>query len=68
MASYLHVSFLVIRYERAGNQDLALNLADWVFKSRGVLRVGDVKHHKKGEKEPPQAYTIFDIVVGSILN
>ncbi|XP_045163066.2 dolichyl-diphosphooligosaccharide--protein glycosyltransferase 48 kDa subunit-like [Mercenaria mercenaria] len=54
------------RYEKAGNQDLAMNLADWVFKSRGVLRVGDVKHHKQGEKEPPQAYTIYDMVDYSI--
>lgn len=43
--------------------ELASNLADWVFKSRGVLRVGEVKHHRQGGKEPPQAYTIFDMVV-----
>jgi len=51
------------RFEKAGNLELAMNLADWVFKSRGVLRVGQVKHHIQGEKEPPQAYTIFDMVV-----
>lgn len=54
------------KYEKAGNQELAMNLADWVFKSRGVLRVGEVKHHKQGEKQPPQAYTIFDMVDYSI--
>ncbi|WAR14551.1 OST48-like protein [Mya arenaria] len=54
------------KYGKAGNQELALNLANWVFRSRGVLRVGEVKHHKQGEKEPPQAYTIFDMVDYSI--
>ncbi|KAH3817948.1 dolichyl-diphosphooligosaccharide--protein glycosyltransferase 48 kDa subunit-like [Dreissena polymorpha] len=54
------------KYEKSGNQELALNLANWAFKTRGVLRVGDVKHHKQGEKEPPQAYTIFDMVDYSI--
>lgn len=54
------------RYEKSGNQELALNLADWVFKARGVLRVGQVKHHKQGEKEAPQAYQIYDMVDYSI--
>ncbi|KAL4221286.1 hypothetical protein ACF0H5_019549 [Mactra antiquata] len=54
------------KYEKAGNQELAMNLAEWVFKSRGVLKVGEVKHHKQGDKTPPQAYTIFDMVDYSI--
>ena len=43
-----------------------MNLAAWVFKERGVLRVGKVSHHKVGDKKPPQAYTILDNVVGSV--
>ncbi|KAK3590814.1 hypothetical protein CHS0354_038700 [Potamilus streckersoni] len=54
------------RYDKSGNQELALNLAQWVFKEKGVLKVGTVKHHRKGEKEPPQAYTVTDIVDYSI--
>ncbi|KAL3861042.1 hypothetical protein ACJMK2_007133 [Sinanodonta woodiana] len=54
------------RYEKSGNQELALNLAQWVFKEKGVLKVGTVKHHKKGDKEPPQAYTVTDVVDYSI--
>ena len=41
-----------------------MNLAAWVFKEKGVLRVGKVSHHKVGDKKPPQAYTILDNVVG----
>ena len=41
-----------MRYEKSGNQDLADNLSQWVFKERGVLRVGEITHNKKGEKKP----------------
>jgi len=51
------------RFAVSGNQDLAISLSQWVFKEKGVLRVGKVKHHRVGEKEPPQAYTILDDVV-----
>nr|CAG4643929.1 EOG090X05EE [Lepidurus arcticus] len=54
------------RYEKSGNQDLAEALSRWVFKEEGVLRVGEVKHHKVGEKQPPSSYTILDQVVYSI--
>lgn len=30
-----------------------------------MLRVGAVKQNKQGEKEPPQAYTVFDMVVST---
>jgi oligosaccharyltransferase complex subunit beta len=52
-----------VRFDKSGNEQLALNLADWVFKEKGVLRVGTVKHLKKGEKAPPVAYTVFEEVV-----
>ena len=55
------------RYEKSGNQDLAENLAQWVFKERGVLRVGEITHHKKGDKKPPVAYTITDNVVSILI-
>jgi len=51
------------RFAVSGNQELAVTLSQWVFKEKGVLRVGQVKHHKVGEKVPPQAYTVFDEVV-----
>merc|ERR1712170_338152 len=54
------------RYEKSGNQELVQNLAQWVFKERGVLRVGQVKHHLQGEKNPPEAYTITQDVEYSI--
>jgi hypothetical protein len=58
-----YLQFLFNRFDKSGNEQLALNLADWVFKEKGVLRVGTVKHLKKGEKAPPVAYTVFEEVV-----
>ncbi|XP_031557244.1 dolichyl-diphosphooligosaccharide--protein glycosyltransferase 48 kDa subunit-like [Actinia tenebrosa] len=53
-------------HSRSGNQQVALALANWVFKQQGVLRVGEVKHHKVGENSPPAAYTIEENVFYSI--
>ena len=55
------------RYAKSGNQDLAIALSEWVFKENGVLRVGEVKHHRAGEASPPAAYTIEEDVVISFL-
>lgn len=57
-----------VRYEQTGNRDLAEALSRWVFKEAGVLRVGAVTHHPVGEKTPPAAYTITDLVVSSYRN
>ncbi|XP_025084607.1 dolichyl-diphosphooligosaccharide--protein glycosyltransferase 48 kDa subunit-like [Pomacea canaliculata] len=54
------------KFARSGNQELASNLAQWVFHQKGVLRVGSIKHHRTGEKEPPQAYIINDNIDYSI--
>ena len=40
-----------------------MSLSQWVFKEKGVLRVGTVKHHRVGELSAPAAYTIMDEVV-----
>lgn len=53
------------RFSKAGNQELAIALSEWVFKENGVLRVGEVKHHRAGEVTPPVAYTVEDDVVSS---
>lgn len=51
----------------SGNEVLATqSLTKWVFKEEGVLRFGKVEHHRKGEKTPPEAYTIMEDVVFSI--
>jgi oligosaccharyltransferase complex subunit beta len=54
------------KHKVSGNQDLATTLSQWVFKEKGVLRVGRVKHHKVGETVPPAAYTVYDEVVFSL--
>nr|CAG4643183.1 EOG090X05EE [Ilyocryptus agilis] len=51
---------------KSGNQALSDSLTSWVFKEEGVLRVGNVTHHKAGEKEPPQYYTVSENLVYSI--
>jgi len=53
----------VTRFTQSGNQQLAVSLTQWVFKEKGVLRVGTVKHHRVGESTAPSAYTIMDEVV-----
>nr|CAG4634764.1 EOG090X05EE [Alona affinis] len=51
---------------KSGNQVLSDALTSWVFKDEGVLRVGKVTHHKVGEKEPPQYYTIMEDMMYAI--
>nr|CAG4647873.1 EOG090X05EE [Moina brachiata] len=53
-------------YAKSGNQELSEALTRWVFKEEGVLRVGKVSHHKGGEKEAPQFYTIIETMVYEI--
>ncbi|XP_029292461.1 dolichyl-diphosphooligosaccharide--protein glycosyltransferase 48 kDa subunit [Cottoperca gobio] len=55
------------RHEQTGNMELAEALSRWVFKEAGVLRVGAVTHHPVGERNPPAAYTITDLVEYSIV-
>jgi len=54
------------RYAKSGNEDLVNAMTKWVFQEIGVLRVGKINHHKIGESEPPEAYTVNDMVVGFI--
>lgn len=54
------------KFETSGNQALATALSQWVFKEKGVLKVGEVKHHKKGETSPPDFYIILEQVQYSI--
>uniref|UniRef100_A0A8B9Q0F6 Dolichyl-diphosphooligosaccharide--protein glycosyltransferase 48 kDa subunit n=1 Tax=Apteryx owenii TaxID=8824 RepID=A0A8B9Q0F6_APTOW len=55
------------RYSQTGNYELAIALSRWVFKEEGVLRVGAVSHHRVGERAPPNAYTVTDLVEYSIV-
>lgn len=45
-------------HAKAGNEELSASLTKWLFKERGVLRVGKIKHNVVGEKQSPKAYTI----------
>nr|CAG4644763.1 EOG090X05EE [Leptodora kindtii] len=55
-----------VQYSKSGNEELSEALTRWVFKEEGVLRVGQVKHHRVGENESPQSYTIMEKVVYAI--
>nr|AAO18670.1 dolichyl-diphosphooligosaccharide--protein glycotransferase [Branchiostoma belcheri tsingtauense] len=55
------------KHDKSGNEAFALALSRWVFKEEGVLRGGVVSHHRKGEQEPPTAYTVMEEVVYSIV-
>ncbi|KAF0293206.1 Dolichyl-diphosphooligosaccharide--protein glycosyltransferase subunit [Amphibalanus amphitrite] len=54
------------QFLKSGNEALATALSKWVFHETGVLRAGNVKHHKKGETQPPSEYTVTDQVVYSV--
>lgn len=54
------------QFSKSGNEDLCKTLSRWAFKEEGVIRVGKIEHHRVGEKEPPESYTILDDVVFSI--
>lgn len=49
-------------FQKSNNHAFSSALSAWVFKERGVLRVGGVKHSRVGEKTAPQAYTVEDHV------
>lgn len=51
---------------KSGNQEVVDAITKWVFGATGRLRVSSVVHHKEGEKQPPQAYTITEPVIYQI--
>lgn len=53
-------------HKKSGNQDVATAISKWVFGEVGRLRVVSVSHHKGGEKDAPQSYTINEPVVYTI--
>nr|CAB3236718.1 dolichyl-diphosphooligosaccharide--protein glycosyltransferase 48 kDa subunit [Phallusia mammillata] len=54
-------------FAKSGNEDLVNSLSKWVFQEVGVLRTGKVIHHKVGEADAPEAYTILENVHYSIV-
>ncbi|XP_035436808.1 dolichyl-diphosphooligosaccharide--protein glycosyltransferase 48 kDa subunit [Spodoptera frugiperda] len=48
---------------QSGNKALSVRLSQWAFGERGRLRVRNVDHHREGEKESSNTYTITDTVV-----
>ncbi len=51
-------------HSKAGNEELAASLTQWLFKEKGVLRVGKIEHHREGEKHIPDYYTVMEDLVG----
>lgn len=52
---------------QSGNGALVKSLTQWVFKEKGVLRLGNVTHLKAGEKSAPSSYTVTEDVVYSVI-
>ncbi len=50
------------KYPKSGNHAFVTAVSDWVFKEKGILRIGEVKHHLQGETESPVAYTVMENV------
>jgi oligosaccharyltransferase complex subunit beta len=48
------------------NLYLASEISKWTFKERGVLRATNITHHRVGETQSPQFYTIKDEIVYSV--
>lgn len=53
-------------HEQSGNQNVAVAISKWVFGENGQIRVKSVKHHKEGEKDAPESYTILEPCVYTI--
>ncbi|KIM28805.1 hypothetical protein M408DRAFT_329251 [Serendipita vermifera MAFF 305830] len=49
--------------QKAGNEVAAQDIAKWAFQESLVLRIDSVEHHRVGETEPRETYTINDKVV-----
>jgi len=45
-------------YEQSGNLDFITNISKWTFQEKKILKVISSKHHKVGETERPEYYTI----------
>jgi len=54
------------KYEKSGNENFSKQLISWAFHERGILRATNVHHHKVGEKDAPETYTIKDNIEYSI--
>jgi len=53
-------------YEKSGNLDFITNISKWTFQEKKVLKVVSSKHHKVGETERPEYYTIKNNIVRSL--
>ncbi|OUM57332.1 hypothetical protein PIROE2DRAFT_65068 [Piromyces sp. E2] len=45
-------------YKKSGNFEFISNISKWTFQEKKVLKVVSSKHHKVGETERPEYYTI----------
>ena len=48
------------RHAVPGNREFCIAVAQWLFHERGLLRPSNMRHHKVGETERPEAYRVSD--------
>jgi oligosaccharyltransferase complex subunit beta len=53
-------------HEKSGNLNVINAISKWCFKEVGQIRIKSVKHHKEGEKESYESYTISEPVVYTV--
>jgi len=51
---------------QSGNLDFVVELSKWTFHERGLLRLSNVNHHKKGDPQSSAPYTIKEFLTYSV--
>jgi len=54
------------KYAKSGNEELATELAKWVFQERGLLRATNLTHHNQNNIPNPLSYRVTDDVDFSV--
>jgi len=54
------------KYDKSGNENFCKQMTLWAFKEKGHIRYKNVQHHRVGETEPPEIYTIKENIEYSI--
>jgi len=57
---------MMLSFQNLEMNFFAQQLLQWTFQERGILRAKNVMHHRVGEKESPQVYTITEDITYSI--
>lgn len=54
------------KFDKSGNEELAVALTSWTFKQRGVIRARNIHHYLKSDRSTPAFYTIKNDIVFNV--